>query len=129
MGKYTSSIFVAVPESLLPIAPPIAQAFDPDTGGAKSFDTIRATKDGVTYAICYTPATPETAGGLSYFQAIAGALYQYVAQDFATRWPEQTCPTLAECEEFRTSIIVVTGQSLNSALAQYGMVLVQPASE
>lgn len=124
MGKYTSSIFVAVPESLLPIAPPIAQAFDPDTGGAKSFDTIRATKNGVTYAICYTPATPETAGGLSYFQAISGALYQYVTADFAARWPEETPPTLEDCEEFRTSIVVVIGVTMEVALEQSGMVLV-----
>lgn len=121
MGKYTSSIFVAVPESLLPIAPPIAQAFDPDTGGAKSFDTIRATKDGVTYAICYTPATPETAGGLSYFQAISGALHQFVASDFATRWPEQVCPSLEECEAFRTNIVLQTGLSFVDALAASGM--------
>lgn len=127
MGKYTSGIFVAVPESLLPIALPIAQAFDPDTGGAKSFDTIRATKDGVTYAICYTPATPEIAGGLNYFQTITGALYQYVTSDFATRWPEETPPTLEDCEEFRTNIVVVTGTTLNDALDQYSMTLVIPA--
>ena len=121
MGKYTSSIFVAVPESLLPIAPPIAQAFDPDTGGAKSFDTIRATKDGVTYAICYTPATPETAGGLSYFMTTPGALHQFVASDFATRWPEQVCPSLEECEAFRTNIVLQTGLSFVDALAASGM--------
>ena len=121
MGKYTSSIFVAVPESLLPIAPPIAQAFDPDTGGAKSFDTIRATKDGVTYAICYTPATPETAGGLSYFQAISGALYQYVTTDFAARWPDETPPTMEDCEAFRTNIVLQTGLSFVDALAASGM--------
>lgn len=127
MGKYTSSIFVAVPESLLPIAPPIAQAFDPDTGGAKSFDTIRATKDGVTYAICYTPATPETAGGLSYFQAISGALYQYVTTDFAARWPDETPPTMEDCEAFRTNIVVVIGTTMDAALDQCGMTLVTPA--
>jgi hypothetical protein len=124
MSRYTSSIFVAVPEALLPIAPPIAQAFDPDTGGSKSFDVIRATKEGTTYAICFTPATEQTAGGLSYFKSVAGALYQYVQEDFATRWPEQICPTLEECEAFRTAIDVVTGMSMQAALAHFGMTLV-----
>lgn len=126
MGKYTSSIFVAVPEALLPIAPPIAQAFDPDTGGAKSFDVIRATKAGTVYAICYTPATEQTANGLNYFMATPGALHQFVANDFATRWPEAVCPTLEECEAFRAAIQVKTGLGIGDALNQLGMVLVVP---
>lgn len=126
MSNYTSSIFVAVPVSLLPISQPIAQAFDPDSGGARSFDVIRAEKDGTTYAICYTPAVPATANGLGYFAAVAGALHQYVTADFANRWPDQTPPTLEECETFRTNIVLATGMSLQAALDEYGMTLVVP---
>lgn len=124
MGNYTSSIFVAIPESMLPIGAPIARAFDPDTGGDKSFEGVRATKDGVTYAICYTPAVPATVAGLAYFQATPGALHGFVMQDYEARWGELTPPTVEECEEFRTNIVLQTGMSFAEALEASGMTLV-----
>ncbi len=126
MSKYTSSIFVAILAANLPIAQPIARAFDPDSGGDKSFDVIRATKSGTTYAICYTQATPETVAGLGHFKTVAGALHDFVMQDYSARWGNLTAPTLADCEAFRAAIILQTGVSLSDALASAGMVLVQP---
>lgn len=128
MSKYTSSIFVAIDTAHLPIAQPIARAFDPDSGGDKSFDVIRATKSGITYAICYTPATPETVAGLGYFKAVPGALHGYVMQDYAERWGDLEPPTLEDCEAFRNAIILHTGMSLDASLAVAGMQLVQPAA-
>lgn len=127
MSKYTSSIFVAIPESMLPIGAPIARAFDPDSGGDRSFDVIRATKDGITYAICYTPAVPETVAGLGYLQAVPGALHGFVMQDYEARWGELIPPTLEECETFRTNLVLQTGMSFAESLAASGMTYVQPS--
>jgi len=124
MGVYTSSIFGAIPVSFLPVAQPIAKAVDPDTGGSHTFDAIRATKDGVTYAICHTPAKPATAAGVAYLVATPGALHASVARDFAARWPEDVPPTATECAEFCAALTLRTGLSLMDALADAGMELI-----
>ena len=127
MSKYTTSLLIAVPLDLTPVAAPIAQAFDPDSGGARSFDSVRAVdaQDNV-WPVCYSPVTTETAAAIPYLQAIPGLLYQTVTRDFEARWTDQTPPTLAECETFRTAIKIAICTSLEAGLAMHGLTLVEP---
>lgn len=125
MSRYTCSLLIAVPVELTPVGQPIAQAFDPDSGGARSFDTISAVdaQDKV-WPVCYSPVTAETAAAIPYLQTIPGLLYQTVTRDFESRWTDQTPPTLAECESFRTAIKVAINTSLEVGLAEHGLTLI-----
>ena len=137
---YTSSMTIAVPETLCPIAAPIAAAFDPLSGGDRSFDFIRAidatcttgdetttctpVPNGTIWAICHSPCTPQTAGALPFLQSVPGLLHQSVSRDYSIRWPDTEMPTLEQCEAFRTAIRVVTDKTLDDALAEMGLVRV-----
>lgn len=137
---YTSSMTIAVPETLCPVAAPIARAFDPLSGGDKSFDFIRAidatcttvdetttctpVPSGTVWAICHSPCTPETAGALTFLQSVPGLLHQKVSNDYAIRWPDTEMPTLEQCETFRSAIRFATGKTLDEALAQMNLVRV-----
>ena len=122
MSRYTCSLLIAVPVELTPVAAPIAQAFDPDSGGARSFDTISATDaQGNIFPVCYSPVTAETAAATPYLQSIPGLLYQTVTRDFEARWTDQVPPTLEECEAFRTAIKFNINTSLEAGLAEHGL--------
>lgn len=125
---YESALTIAVPMALMPIAAPIAQAFDPLSGGAHSFDILRATDaNGDTWALCHSPATAETAAVLPFLKANPTYLYGSVTLDFAARWPDETPPTLEECTAFCEGIKLTTGMSLADSLAEFGFTLVVPA--
>lgn len=124
---YETCICIAVPISLMPVAPAIAQALDPLSDGGKSFDTLRATDaSGNTWAVTHSPATTETANGIPDMQSKPGVLHYVVTQDYAIRWPDQEPPTLEACEAFRTGILFVAGLPLAESLAEMGLVLVPP---
>lgn len=115
---------------LMPVAPAIAQAFDPLSDGGKSFDTLRATdSSGNTWAVTHSPATTETAAGIPFLQTIPDLLHQSVMRDYATRWPDQEAPTLEDCEAFRTGIKFIAGLPLAESLAEMGLVLTPPTEE
>jgi len=124
---YESTLTIAVPMSLMPVAAPIAQAFDPLSGGAHSFDILRATdSNGNTWALCHSPATTETAAGLPFLQANPNYLYGSVMLDFADRWPDEMPPTVEECTAFCEGIKLTTGMSLEESLTEFGLSLVTP---
>lgn len=121
---YETCICIAVPMSLMPVAPAIAQAFDPLSDGGKSFDTLRAMDaDGNTWAVTHSPATAETAAGIPFLQSIPGLLHQSMMRDYSIRWPDQEPPTLEACEAFRTSILFISGLPLAEALTEMGLLL------
>ena len=124
---YESSLCIAVPMALMPVAAPIAQAFDPLSGGAHSFDILRATDvEGNIWALCHSPATAETAAGLPYLQANPNYLYGSVMLDFADRWSDESPPTVEECAAFCEGIELTTGVSLFDSLTWFGLSLVTP---
>lgn len=126
---YETTITIAVPLSLMPVAPAIAQAFDPLSDGGKSFDTLRATDaSGNTWAVTHSPATAETAAGIPAMQSTPGMLHHVVTQDYAIRWSDQEPPTLEACEAFRTSIKFLAGMPLAEALTEM-MLILAPSEE
>ena len=146
MTDFSNQLCVAVPldpPELLAIAQEVASAIDPDTGGHKSFDAVRACdativtdpetgavlsatpiEGGQIWAICHSPCTPQTAGALPFLRSVPGLLYQSVTRDFAERRADQTPPTLEQCEAFRTAIKIAIGTSLEAGLAEMGLVRV-----
>ena len=103
--KYDHQITITLPAALADIAASIARALDPDVGGDKSY---RLSEDGLTISVT-TPCTE-----VFYMQAQAmladpALLHAVVAQDYATRWPEFTAPTLEQCQQFLAAIIPPEG--------------------
>ena len=113
--SYTASITITVPAALYNVACAVARALDPDVGGADSFGPrLRADDDGVEYApdsyTTTTPCVPAFAAQALAMASNPAMLHYAVTADYATRWPDLTPPTLAECEDFCTgAVITVTG--------------------
>ena len=107
--NYDHTITLTIPASLYDIACAISRAMDPDSGGAASYgprtrmvDDVEVTPD------TYTTSAPCTQEFYAQAQAMLSdpaMLFAAVSQDYATRWPDLTAPTLAECESFIAAII------------------------
>lgn len=101
MSDYVDVIYIKLPAELAEIASKVGRAMDSDVGGEDSFSL---SADGLTIstsAIC-TASYKEQA---DYLLAHPADLHAYCAQDYATRWPDLTPPTLAECERFCAGVI------------------------
>lgn len=99
---------------MLSLASAIGRAMDPDTGGALSFDTLRATDAfDVTWVLCDTPCTGEFAQQAQVLLATPAMLYQVIFSDYASRWPELASPTLEDCQQFCASARVVVRQFID----------------
>lgn len=94
MSNYTARLIINIPADLLTTGRAIARALDPDVGG---YDSYAETPDGW---VADTPCRPEFAAQAMYLIIRPAALHAAVAADYATRWPDLTPPTLAECEAF-----------------------------
>lgn len=92
--SYTQRLRITVPVELAETAAAIGRAFDPDTGGDKSFTEI----DGVL--VCDTPCTEEFALQAQAMLTDPAMLHAAIEADYATRWADFKAPTLAECEAF-----------------------------
>lgn len=99
--NYTKTLSLTAPASLLPIASAIARALDPDTGGADSWQTVG---DVITMS---TPCTEEFYSDALYLLTVPQSLYAIVSDDYETRWPDLTPPTLEQCNAFCTGVILV----------------------
>jgi hypothetical protein len=114
----------------------IARSLDPDMGGDQTF-TLTASADGnlpATKTLCGTSCREsflQTVQALSDSNTplanCAAALKQMVDADYAVRWPNETAPTLAECEAFLSWIAVYIDTSWDEALNQSGLQVIQTA--
>ncbi len=137
MSDYTHRGTCAVPAALQILALQILansiwRALDPDTGGDRSFDTLRATDaSGAEYALTSALCTTDFAAQAPYLIATPAALHQVVSSDYATRWPDLVPPSPEEVAEFCAAArIVVTDCSLgfDEHLAQLGLVMFRDTS-
>ena len=101
MTAYNHTLTLRLPATMLPIASAISRALDPDVGG---YDSWTLSEDGLTISTS-TPCTEAF-----YLQAQAmltdpAMLHAAVSQDYSTRWPDLTAPTLAECEQFIGAVL------------------------
>lgn len=109
--SYSETLRITVPASLYDVACAITRALDPDTGGCKSWGPrIRVDVDGneVTPSsyTTSTPCTPEFKTQALQLLQLPEALHQVVSADYASRWPDLTPPTLAECQAFCAGAVI-----------------------
>ena len=101
MTPYNHTLTLRLPAAMLLVASSISRALDPDVGG---YDSWTLSEDGLTIST----STPCTEAFLLQAQAMLtdpAMLHAAVAQDYATRWPDLTAPTLAECEQFIAAVL------------------------
>jgi hypothetical protein len=108
----------------------IGRSLDPDMGGDQTF-TLTASADGNLPAAKTLCGTSCRESFLQTVQALtdsntplanrAAALKQMVDADYAARWPNETTPTLAECESFLSGLSVYIDTSWDEALMQAGL--------
>lgn len=100
MSQYSATFKLTLNASVADIAAKVGKAFDPDSAGEYSFSD-----NGDGTISTSTPCTAEFKAQGEYLMTDVNSLYQAVAYDYATRWPDLTPPTLAECEAFINAII------------------------
>jgi len=98
---YSERLTITLPSALADIAASIGRALDPDAGGEHSFTL---SEDKLTIS-CTTPCEPEFKSQAEYMMLHPEALHAAVAADYATRWPDLPCPTLADCQAFCAAIV------------------------
>lgn len=103
MSYYTHTLTLTIPASLYDIACAIAQALDPDLGGAQSFG--QHNPDVETYTTS-TPCTAEFHTQAYAMLANPEMLHYAVSADYAARWKDQTPPTLDECTAFCAGVVM-----------------------
>ena len=101
MSNYSESLTIVLPAELAEIAARIARAMDNDVGGEHSFAPA---EDGKTIS-CTTPCEPHFLAQAEYMMLHPEALHAAVSADYATRWPDLPCPTLADCQSFCAAIV------------------------
>lgn len=99
--SYSETLTITLPATLADIAASIARSLDPDVGGEYSFSP---SEDGQTI-ICTTPCEPHFLAQAEYMMLHPEALHAAVSADYATRWPDLPCPTLADCQAFCEAIV------------------------
>jgi len=109
--SYNWNVTITVPGDLSEIARKIGMALDPDKGGGLSFGRVIDwyTEDGEPIygpnIVASTPCQKEFFDQVPVLLANPAMLHAIVSQDYATRWPDEKPPTLAECESFCKSVI------------------------
>lgn len=129
MSEWTHRAVIAVPLAHIDLANSVARAFDPDTGGHRSFDILRCGNP-ATHAVCDTPLIEATAQVFAQLQGNAPLLYQMCTADYADRWPELNAPTLVQCEQFLAVAqmrVEAQGRSVQEILSEMGFTLRQEA--
>lgn len=111
---YTHTLVITIPASLYPVACAIARSLDPDVGGAASFGPFLQGEPPMP-PDTYTTSAP--CGAVFAQQALAMAsnpalLHAAVAADYATRWPDLTSPTQADCTAFCAGASVTAHQRI-----------------
>ncbi len=99
--SYSETLTITLPAELADIAASIAQGLDEDSGGRYSF---QLSEDGKTIS-CTTPCKPIFKQRAEYMMAHPETLFEVVTADYATRWPDLPCPTLADCQAFCAAIV------------------------
>jgi hypothetical protein len=108
-----ANLKLTLPAELRELGNRISRSLEPDSGGYHVFDFCdNAVRD--ADGVIEIPATevyatiPESE---RYSQRLMEhrepvALHAFVTEDYAARWQDETCPTLAECEAFCAALVM-----------------------
>lgn len=129
--SYTHRLTICTPVALIDSANAIARSMDPDVGGAESFSNVRATDaNGAEFVACDVWVREHFATQANAMLHNAAILHGACAADYASRWPDLTAPTLADCQKFiALSAIHIEPRSnkpLADVLAPLGLTLAPP---
>lgn len=130
MSNWNKRAVIVIPVEGLEIANKIAKAFDPDSGGDKSFGILRVGNP-VTHYVCNTPLVDSMADLFSSIKS-GEYLHQVCLQDYTARWDVSDCPTLAECSWFieRAGITICNiDDELEDILQSKSLELFQPEAQ
>ena len=126
-NTYNSFVVLVVPdnEAILATAKAASRALDPDIGGYFAFEQ-QATNGTNNYRYYGCPCTKQTADSIQYMQAVPAMLHGAIAQDYATRWPGEVPPTLAECQAFVAALQIRVDMTAEAMLEELGLTKVEP---
>lgn len=125
MSEWTHRAVIVVPVEHITLANAVARAFDPDTGGALSFNILRCGSP-ATHAACDTPLIEATANVFVNLQGNPALLHQMCTADYADRWPDLAPPSLSECEQFLSAAqmtVELRGRDVATVLSEMGFAL------
>lgn len=110
---YTRTMILTVPVGLIDTANKLAQAFDPDNAGNRTFSLPPAVDPMTGEAIplpetvsASTPITEQLFEAAPFMLADAEALHASTLLDYATRWPDLVPPTLEDVQAFCDAVTV-----------------------
>ena len=122
MSEYNHTHLFAVPMTAYDPATRIAQAFDPDRGGADSFAILRAKDaDGNLWAVSYGPNTEEFISQADYLLTNPEALKSAVKAELDARFPDAPDPTLTTVKKFTDSVKWAWDVDLDAGLEEMGL--------
>jgi hypothetical protein len=134
MSHYTHNIVFICTIAQQEAAKRISRSLDPDVGGYDAFQSV-ASADGIAPATHVIYGTPVRESFVATVQALtdantplanrATALKQMADADYAARWPNETAPSLADCEAFLAGLAVYVDTSWDEALAQAGLQVIK----
>lgn len=105
--SYSATITTRIPASLYHIACAIAKALDTDNAGERNYGPETLPDGSIPEFYTSTvPCTQEFADNVPVLLGNPAALHAVVSADYAARWPDLECPTLADCEAFCTNAIL-----------------------
>lgn len=130
MSNYTHVLTIAVPSDIKNLANKIAKSLDPDVGGDKSFDLVKAKQDELEYIICDVFITSSFASQVEMILNSHEILYSIVYNDYSLRWTEEESPTLDDCINFLQKARVLLSErssdTIDTRLANMNLNRVQP---
>lgn len=114
-----SQIKITLPANLKELGNRISRSLEPDAGGYHVFDSLSNVVldefgNIITEATEVYAEIPTSERYVQNLLALAdyNAMCDFVAADYAARWPDEVCPSLADCEEFIANAQITYGPTV-----------------
>ena len=107
--SYNAQVTTKIPAPLYRIACAIAKALDTDSAGERNYGPETLPDGSIPEFYTSTvPCTQEFADNVPVLLGSPAALHAVVSTDYAARWPDLECPTLADCEAFCAGVELIS---------------------
>lgn len=122
---YAHTVTIIVPVAIVAVANMVAKAFDPDTGGARTFGAVQLSATGLppaTHTACNTASRDEFADVCRTVKD-GPTLYALTSAVYADRWAGDAAPTEQECSDFIMQAVIVVNQSWAQVFMDNGLMV------
>lgn len=121
-------VTLAVPSALAQIANSICCAFEPDSGinpeTYNAFATKCSNSTKTEFYLAYGAEVKDwLADAVMEWKDVPTALWTNTVQEYASRWPELTPPTITECEQFCERVLISQQYGVLAGLVELGLEL------